>query len=74
MTAADSSFLEGKQLLLEHLPGWEDSLKPFSTAYVKGWRRSVACLIAVEGLKRLAIPMETVSLDYKAWLKICEAA
>lgn len=42
-----------------------DTLAPFSVGYIKGWRRSVACLAVAEAIKALDI-LEEVSAQYKA--------
>ena len=43
-------------------------LAPFSVAFVKGWRRSLACLICCEGVKSLGIEMDELTPDFKAAL------
>ena len=40
------------------LPG--QLLRPFSIGYVKGWRRSVAALIVMQGFKELDIDLDTL--------------
>lgn len=48
---------------------------PFTVGYVKGWRRSVTCLIVAEGIRSLGIPLGDLSNDYKAGqtgLRSCE--
>ena len=42
------------------------TLPPFSVAYVKGWRRSVSCLIICEAIKELGIDMADLTTNYKA--------
>ena len=42
-----------------------DTLAPFSVGYIKGWRRSVACLAVAEAIKALDI-LDEVSAQYKA--------
>lgn len=41
-------------------------LAPFSIAYVKGWRRGLAALILIEGIRCLGIPIEDVVPAFKA--------
>ena len=41
-------------------------LPPFSVAYVKGWRRSLACLIVLEGIRVLGVDMEELTPAFKA--------
>lgn len=41
-------------------------LPPFSIAFVKGWRRSLACLICCEGVKSLGIELDELTSDFKA--------
>ncbi len=41
-------------------------LVPFSVAFVKGWRRSLSCLIACDAIKTLEIPFEELSANFKA--------
>lgn len=43
-----------------------DFLRPFSLAFVKGWRRSVTCLIALEGIRSLGIALDEVPKELKA--------
>ncbi|CAL1167352.1 unnamed protein product [Cladocopium goreaui] len=66
VTKPDSAFLESKYKPLPPLPEASDTLPPFSVAYVKGWRRSVSCLIICEAIKELGIDMADLSTDYKA--------
>jgi hypothetical protein len=46
-------------------------LTPFSVAFIKGWRRSLACLICCEGIKQLGITLEDLTLEFKASLDSC---
>lgn len=41
-------------------------LVPFSVAFVKGWRRSLSCLITCDAIKSLEIPFEELSTNFKA--------
>ncbi len=41
-------------------------MPPFSVAYVKGWRRSLACLIIFEGIRVLGVDMEELTPAFKA--------
>ena len=43
-----------------------DTLPPFSVAYVKGWRRSVSCLIVAEAIRELRIDFSDLTQNYKA--------
>ena len=40
-------------------------LRPFSVAFMKGWRRSVTCLIALEGIRTLQISLDDISDNLK---------
>ena len=40
-------------------------LGPFSVAYVKGWRRSVTCLIVADAIRVLGINFDSLSSEYK---------
>ena len=44
----------------------ETSMRPFSIAFVKGWRRSLMMLTALEGILVNNISMEDVSSTFKA--------
>ncbi len=41
-------------------------MKPFSIAFVKGWRRSLMMLTALEGIFVNAISMDEVGSNFKA--------
>ena len=43
-----------------------DMLPPFSISYIKGWRRSLACLLCCEGIRTLGIDMADVTDAFKA--------
>lgn len=43
-----------------------ETIAPFSIGYVKGWRRSVCCLIALAGVKLLNIPLDELEPSFKA--------
>lgn len=51
---------------IKMLPG-DDQMPPFSVAYVKGWRRSLACLICCEAVRTLGISLEELTSEFKAW-------
>lgn len=44
----------------------QDLLPPFAVAYVKGWRRSLACLISCEGVRCLGLDLDELTDDFKA--------
>ena len=48
-------------------------LKPFSVGYVKGWRRCTALLAALAGIYELKMPLDELSVDFKAesWFASC---
>ena len=46
-------------------------MPPFSVAYVKGWRRSLACLIIFEGIRVLGVDMEELTPQFKAVTAAC---
>ena len=41
-------------------------LTPFSLGFVKGWRRTLACLTCLEGIYTLNVPVEDLTVDFKA--------
>lgn len=41
-------------------------LPPFGVAFVKGWRRSLALLISLEGIRQLGIPTDELTSVFKA--------
>ena len=41
------------------------ALPPFSVAYIKGWRRSLACLICCEDVRALGISFEDLTTNFK---------
>lgn len=45
--------------------GTGDTLPPFSVAYVKGWRRSVTCLIVAEAIRELRLDFADLTQNYK---------
>ncbi|CAK9079952.1 FO synthase subunit 1, partial [Durusdinium trenchii] len=62
-------WLDGTQGGLECLPPLEPGsqlLRPFSIGYVKGWRRSVAALIVMQGFKELDIDLDTLPRPIRA--------
>lgn len=50
-------------------PGEADYIAPFGVAYVKGWRRALACLICCEGVRSLGLELDELTSDFKvgAW-------
>lgn len=44
----------------------DDVAAPFTVGYIKGWRRSVTCLVVAEGIRSLGIPLGDLHHDYKA--------
>ena len=44
-----------------------DCLPPFSVAFVKGWRRTLSCMIACEGIRRLSVPLDQLTEKFKEW-------
>ena len=44
---------------------WGDVLPPFSVAYVKGWRRSVTCLVVADAIRTLNIDDSVLLPQYK---------
>ncbi len=47
------------------LTGAEDLLRPFSVAYVKGWRRSLACLMCLEAVRSIGLPLDELTNNFK---------
>lgn len=43
-----------------------DLLPPFCVSYIKGWRRSLACLLCCEGIRTLGIDLADVTDVFKA--------
>lgn len=48
------------------LPSGPQMLRPFSVAFVKGWRRSLAALICCEAIRVLEIPFDELTHNFKA--------
>ena len=46
--------------------GGDEQIAPFSIAYVKGWRRALACLICCEGVRSLGLSPDELTSDFKA--------
>ena len=53
-----------------HLSGCY-AIPPFSVAYVKGWRRALACLISCEAVRALGLDVSELTPKFKAGLRPC---
>jgi len=67
-TSVPKEFLESEYTELPHFLQGSPLLPPFSMAFVKGWKRSVALLTGLCGVMELALETEISHATKATWL------